>query len=185
MTARSGRVKLLPTQSRRVILSSSGLISSTVTVSGGVATFSSLSISNAGNGYTLKASSGTLTAATSAAFNVAARNHDDHVKNSAFLMNRSGEWSIAPAYDITYSFDRTGRYTRVHQLSLNGKRENFDDERDVEPPVADHERSVVRSGHMQPLQGPEGSAHHHQHTDQCTDDPEHDVEQAPHEILPV
>ncbi len=45
----------------------------TVTVSGGVATFSSLTVSAAGNGYTLKASSGSLTATTSTSFNVAAR----------------------------------------------------------------------------------------------------------------
>ena len=44
-----------------------------VTVSGGVATFSNLSINNAGNGYTLTASSGTLTGATSSAFNVTAK----------------------------------------------------------------------------------------------------------------
>jgi hypothetical protein len=43
----------------------------TVTVSGGVATFSNLIISKPGNGYTLIASSGSLTGATSAAFNIA------------------------------------------------------------------------------------------------------------------
>jgi hypothetical protein len=41
-------------------------------ISGGVATFSNLSINNAGNGYTLTASSGSLTGATSASFNVSA-----------------------------------------------------------------------------------------------------------------
>jgi len=46
--------------------------SATVTVSGGVATFSSLSINNAGNGYTLKASAVGLTGATSASFNITA-----------------------------------------------------------------------------------------------------------------
>jgi hypothetical protein len=43
----------------------------TVTVTGGVATFANLSISAAGTGYTLTASSGSLTSATSAAFNIA------------------------------------------------------------------------------------------------------------------
>jgi hypothetical protein len=42
----------------------------TVTPSSGVATFSDLSIDNAGNGYTLQATSGSLTAATSASFNI-------------------------------------------------------------------------------------------------------------------
>ena len=46
---------------------------SAVTVSGGIATFSGLSINNAGTGYTLTASSTpSYTAATSAAFNIAA-----------------------------------------------------------------------------------------------------------------
>jgi subtilase family serine protease len=42
----------------------------TVTVSGGFATFGNLSINNAGNGYTLQATSGSLAAATSASFNI-------------------------------------------------------------------------------------------------------------------
>ena len=42
------------------------------TVSGGVATFSNLTVSAAGNGYTLTAASGSLTGATSAAFNTSA-----------------------------------------------------------------------------------------------------------------
>ncbi len=42
----------------------------TMTVSGGVATFSDLSINQVGNGYTLTASSVSLTGATSAAFNI-------------------------------------------------------------------------------------------------------------------
>src|SRR5262249_27356579 len=41
-----------------------------VTVSAGIATFSNLSINQPGNGYTLAASSGSLTSATSAAFNI-------------------------------------------------------------------------------------------------------------------
>lgn len=37
------------------------------------------------------------------AFNVIARNRDDHVKNHAFLMDESGTWRPAPAFDLTYS----------------------------------------------------------------------------------
>ena len=37
------------------------------------------------------------------AFNVLAWNCDDHVKNIAFLMNRVGEWRLAPAYDECYA----------------------------------------------------------------------------------
>ena len=42
----------------------------TVAASGGVATFSDLAVDKIGTGYTLQASSGTLTSATSAAFNI-------------------------------------------------------------------------------------------------------------------
>ena len=31
-------------------------------------------------------------------FNIVARNQDDHVKNIAFLMDKSGRWSLAPAF---------------------------------------------------------------------------------------
>jgi len=58
-------------------------------------------------------------------FNIVARNQDDHVKNIAFLMNQSGEWSLAPAFDMTYSFNPTGMWTARHQMTLNGKREHF------------------------------------------------------------
>ncbi len=58
-------------------------------------------------------------------FNILACNHDDHVKNIAFLMNKAGLWSLAPAYDVTYSYNPAGRWTATHQMTLNGKRENF------------------------------------------------------------
>ena len=60
------------------------------------------------------------------AFNVVARNQDDHVKNIAFLMDRSGHWSLAPAFDVTYSYNSAGRWTNAHQMSVNGKRDGFD-----------------------------------------------------------
>jgi len=58
-------------------------------------------------------------------FNIVARNQDDHVKNIAFLMNKSGEWSLSPAFDMTYSFNPAGAWTASHQMTMNGKRENF------------------------------------------------------------
>jgi serine/threonine-protein kinase HipA len=59
-------------------------------------------------------------------FNVVARNQDDHVKNISFLMDRTGAWSLSPAYDITWSFNPTGEWTQRHQMSVNGKRDGFD-----------------------------------------------------------
>jgi len=59
------------------------------------------------------------------AFNIIARNQDDHVKNIAFLMDKSGTWSLSPAFDITYSFNPAGDWTASHQMSMNGKRDDF------------------------------------------------------------
>lgn len=58
-------------------------------------------------------------------FNVVTRNQDDHVKNIAFLMNKRGEWSLAPAFDVTYSYNPSGSWTAAHQMTLNGKRDGF------------------------------------------------------------
>ena len=58
-------------------------------------------------------------------FNVLARNQDDHVKNIAFLMDSGGRWSLSPAYDLTYSYNPNGAWTAQHQMSLNGRRDNF------------------------------------------------------------
>ena len=58
-------------------------------------------------------------------FNIAARNQDDHVKNISFLMDRNGIWSLAPAYDVTYAYDRTNHWLSKHQMSVNGKLENI------------------------------------------------------------
>ena len=58
-------------------------------------------------------------------FNVVARNQDDHVKNIAFLMDRGGQWSLSPAFDLIYAYNPSGRWTSQHQMSINGKRDRF------------------------------------------------------------
>ena len=58
-------------------------------------------------------------------FNVVARNQDDHPKNIAFLMDPNGAWRLSPAYDVTYAHNPAGRWTHQHQMSVNGKRDNF------------------------------------------------------------
>ncbi len=58
-------------------------------------------------------------------FNVIARNQDDHVKNIAFLMDRNGKWSLAPAYDVIYSYQPGGKWTSSHQMTINGKQDGF------------------------------------------------------------
>ncbi len=58
-------------------------------------------------------------------FNIVARNQDDHVKNIAFLMDKAGQWSLSPAFDVTYSYQPDGNWTSSHQMTLNQKRDNF------------------------------------------------------------
>jgi serine/threonine-protein kinase HipA len=60
-----------------------------------------------------------------AAFNILTRNHDDHTKNISFTMDLSGTWHLAPAYDVTYSYNPTGDWTSSHQMTLNRKRDHF------------------------------------------------------------
>ena len=48
-------------------------------------------------------------------FNIVARNQDDHVKNIAFLMDQQGQWSLAPAFDVTYSYNPAGAWTARRQ----------------------------------------------------------------------
>jgi serine/threonine-protein kinase HipA len=59
------------------------------------------------------------------AFNIIARNQDDHVKNIAFLMDKAGQWSLAPAFDVMYSYNPTGEWTARHQMTMNGKHDGF------------------------------------------------------------
>ncbi|GAA4274728.1 type II toxin-antitoxin system HipA family toxin [Aquimarina gracilis] len=58
-------------------------------------------------------------------FNVIARNQDDHTKNISFLMDKRGVWKLSPAYDVTYSYNPQGIWTSMHQMSVNGKRDEF------------------------------------------------------------
>lgn len=58
-------------------------------------------------------------------FNVVARNQDDHVKNIAFVMGRDGSWRLGPAYDLTWAFKPGNRWLQAHQMTINGKRDEF------------------------------------------------------------
>lgn len=59
-------------------------------------------------------------------FNCLAVNQDDHVKNISFLMDRDGKWTLAPAYDITFSYDINNKWLRAHQMTVNGKNVDID-----------------------------------------------------------
>ena len=52
-----------------------------------------------------------------AVFNVAFNNRDDHPKNFAYVMSAAGQWSLAPAYDVTFC-EGPGGY---HQMDIMGE----------------------------------------------------------------
>lgn len=58
------------------------------------------------------------------AFNIVARNHDDHSKNFAFMMI-DNQWKLTPAYDLAYSYKLGSKWVNSHWMSLNGKRDDF------------------------------------------------------------
>ncbi|ATF93843.1 type II toxin-antitoxin system HipA family toxin [Cedecea neteri] len=58
-------------------------------------------------------------------FNVIARNHDDHTKNWSFMVNDDFKWTLAPAFDVAWSYKENSPWVNTHQLSIAGKRDNF------------------------------------------------------------
>lgn len=60
-------------------------------------------------------------------FNVIFNNRDDHPKNFAYIMSSSGEWALAPAFDVTYC-DGPGGY---HQMDVMGEALNISREQIV------------------------------------------------------
>lgn len=59
------------------------------------------------------------------AFNVLATNYDDHTKNFSFILKKDGDWRLAPAYDLCFSYDPTNHWVNKQTLSVNGKRLNI------------------------------------------------------------
>ncbi|VAY87293.1 putative DNA-binding transcriptional regulator [mine drainage metagenome] len=55
------------------------------------------------------------------AFNVMAKNCDDHTKNFAFRLKQGESWEFAPAYDVTHAYNPHGEWTYQHLMSVNGK----------------------------------------------------------------
>jgi serine/threonine-protein kinase HipA len=50
------------------------------------------------------------------AFNVLAHNRDDHTKQHTLAMDRAGGWTLAPAYDLTFSAGPGGE----HSMTVGG-----------------------------------------------------------------
>jgi serine/threonine-protein kinase HipA len=59
------------------------------------------------------------------AFNVIARNCDDHTKNFSFLLKQNGKWELAPAYDVCHAYRPDSDWVSQHALSINGKRKDI------------------------------------------------------------
>jgi serine/threonine-protein kinase HipA len=55
------------------------------------------------------------------AFNVMARNCDDHTKNFGFMLRQGAPWKLAPAYDVTHAYNPKGEWTYQHLMSVNQK----------------------------------------------------------------
>lgn len=58
-------------------------------------------------------------------FNVLARNCDDHTKNFAFLMDKNGEWKLAPAFDMCHTYRPGSEWVSMQSLTVNGKRKKI------------------------------------------------------------
>ena len=100
-------------------------------------------------------------------FNIAAHVRDDHAKNFAFLLNDEREWSLAPAYDLTFASGSGGEHTmtvagegrtpaREHCLMVaaqSGIRE-----RDVEPIIERVNEAVARWRELAERSGCSGRA---------------------------
>ena len=56
-------------------------------------------------------------------FNVLGLNQDDHVKNLSFHMAPSGDWSLTPAYDVTFAAG--SEFTARHQMRIGHKQEGI------------------------------------------------------------
>jgi serine/threonine-protein kinase HipA len=55
------------------------------------------------------------------AFNVMAKNCDDHSKNISFILRDQKTWELTPAYDLTFAYNPKGEWTYQHLMSVNGK----------------------------------------------------------------
>jgi serine/threonine-protein kinase HipA len=76
-------------------------------------------------------------------FNVYAHNRDDHTKNHSFLMDRSGEWRLSPAYDVIFSDGPGGEHTL--DIAGSGKNPGLEDIRKVGDAVGISKATMAES----------------------------------------
>ncbi len=58
-------------------------------------------------------------------FNVLSRNCDDHTKNFAFIMDKTGQWKLSPAFDVCHAYRPASTWVSQQSLSINGKRQGI------------------------------------------------------------
>lgn len=58
-------------------------------------------------------------------FNVLTHNCDDHTKNFSFMMDKTGKWSLSPAFDICYSYNSSNEWVNGHNMRVNNKRKDI------------------------------------------------------------
>lgn len=58
-------------------------------------------------------------------FNIMSINCDDHTKNFSFILKEHMKWELAPAYDLTYSYNHKNSWVCNQSLSVNSKRDNI------------------------------------------------------------
>ena len=78
-------------------------------------------------------------------FNVLSGNTDDHDRNFSFIMDENGVWSLAPAYDITFTNDIFSPSPTPRAMSVCGKRHgiSMDDLKSFA-----RKEGIVDSGHI-------------------------------------
>ncbi|NVK83855.1 MAG: type II toxin-antitoxin system HipA family toxin [Cytophagia bacterium] len=59
------------------------------------------------------------------AFNIMAKNCDDHTKNFAFILKKDDRWRLAPAYDICYAYNPDNFWLHNQTMRLRGKQDHF------------------------------------------------------------
>jgi serine/threonine-protein kinase HipA len=78
-------------------------------------------------------------------FNAIAKNVDDHVKNISYTMDKSGQWRLSPAYDLTFSVNPLDALGEIHKMTINGLQDGFtyDDFLDVA-----HNMEIRKAGNI-------------------------------------
>lgn len=101
-----------------------------------------------------------------AVFNVAAHNRDDHGKNFSFLMDDAGAWTLAPAYDLTFSSGPRGEQSTM--VLGEGKNPNFTHLRELGKQVGlplGRVQDILAQTFDALSQWPQLARHHGVHTD--------------------